>query len=40
MKKLINIWKSTISGAEYEMPADWMPQFGGWELVGSRWVEA
>ena len=36
---LINIWKSTLSGVTYEMPADWLPQFGGWELVGSYWKD-
>lgn len=35
--KLINVWKSTITGAEIEAPADFLPQFGGWELVGSYW---
>ena len=28
-----NFWKSTMSGVVYEMPASWMPRFGGWELV-------
>ena len=33
--KLYNIWKSIPTGCTYEMPVDWMPQFGGWELVGT-----
>lgn len=33
MKK--NLWKSTISNKVYEMPTDWIPEFGGWELVGT-----
>lgn len=32
MKK-INIWKSLYTNELYEMPIDWLPQFGGWELV-------
>jgi len=34
---LINLWKSTLSGAVYEMPADWLPAKGmmGWELIGT-----
>lgn len=43
MKKLVNLWHSTLSGCTYEMPADWMPKpefSSGWELIGSRWVEA
>ena len=39
MKKLMNIWKSTYTGATYMADADWMPQYGGWELIGSCWVE-
>ena len=34
MKKY-NLWKSTITGQIYEMSTDWMPEFGGWELVGT-----
>ena len=33
--KLVNLWKSTLSGVVYEMPVDWLPQFGGWDLVGT-----
>ena len=29
----MNLWKSTITNTIYEMPIDWVPQFGGWELV-------
>ncbi len=35
MKKLYNLWKSTYTNEIYEMPTDWLPQFGGWELVGT-----
>ena len=31
----INLWKSTYSDKIYEMPIDWLPTFGGWELVGT-----
>jgi len=31
-RKKVAIWRSTYSGELYEMPADWMPRFGGWEL--------
>lgn len=34
MKK-VNLWKSTITNVVYEMPIDWLPRFGGWELVGT-----
>lgn len=34
MKK-VNLWKSIYSEQVYEMPLDWMPKFGGWELVGT-----
>ena len=34
MKK-VNLWKSIYSGQVYEMPLDWMPQFDGWELIGT-----
>lgn len=30
-----NLWKSTITNTIYEMPIDWVPQFGGWELIGT-----
>ena len=30
-----NLWKSVYSGEIYEMPIDWLPKFGGWELVGT-----
>lgn len=33
MKK--NLWKSIYTNQIYEMPVDWLPQFGGWELVGT-----
>ena len=33
MKK--NLWKSELTGAIYEMPIDWMPEFGGWTLLGT-----
>ena len=31
----MNLWKSTITNTIYEMPIDWVPQFGGWELIGT-----
>lgn len=34
MKKY-NLWKSTYTNEVYKMPIDWMPQFGGWELIGT-----
>ena len=34
MKKM-NLWRSTLTNVVYEMPIDWLPQFGGWELVGT-----
>lgn len=30
-----NLWKSVYTGIIYEMDIDWLPQFGGWELVGT-----
>jgi hypothetical protein len=30
-----NLWKSTLTGKIYEAPTDFIPQFGGWELVGT-----
>lgn len=35
IKNMKNLWKSTITNTIYEMPIDWVPQFGGWELVGT-----
>ena len=34
MKKY-NLWKSTITNCVYEMPEGWLPEYGGWVLVGS-----
>ena len=34
MKKY-NVWKSTITGAIYEMPLDFIPQYEGWEFMGT-----
>ena len=34
MKKY-NLWKSVPTGCIYEMPLDWFPVYGGWELVGT-----
>lgn len=31
----MNVWRSTYTGEVYEMPMDWMPQFDGWELIGT-----
>lgn len=33
--KTYNIWKSVYTNIVYEMPVDWLPQFGGWELIGT-----
>jgi len=32
---LVNIWKSTITGCEVEAPVDFLPDFGGWELIAT-----
>ena len=34
MKKY-NLWKSIYTGQIYEAPIEWMPQYGGWELIGT-----
>lgn len=31
----VNLWRSVYSGQVYEMSLDWLPQFGGWELIGT-----
>lgn len=31
----VNVWKSIYSNEIYEMPIDWLPKFGGWELLGT-----
>lgn len=31
----MNIWKSLYTGETYEMPTDWLPEYGGWELIGT-----
>ena len=31
----VNLWKSEYTNEIYEMHTDWMPQYGGWELVGT-----
>lgn len=31
----MNLWKSAITGQIYMMPLNWMPQFDGWELIGT-----
>lgn len=30
-----NLWKSIYTNKVYEMPIDWLPKFGGWELIGT-----
>lgn len=30
-----NLWKSVYTNKVYEMPIDWLPKFGGWELIGT-----
>lgn len=34
-KVLVNVWKSTYTNEVYEMPTEWLPKFGGWELVAT-----
>jgi hypothetical protein len=38
MKKY-NLWKSIYTGEVYEIPVDieYLPKFGGWELIGTIW---
>lgn len=31
----VNLWRSTYTGVVYEMPLNFLPQYGGWELVGT-----
>lgn len=31
----VNLWKSKYTNNVYEMPLDWIPQYDGWELVGT-----
>ena len=33
--KIMNLWKSVHTNMVYEMPVDWLPRYGGWELVGT-----
>lgn len=35
MKK-VNIWRSEYTGEIYKMPVDWLPKFGGWQLIGTE----
>ena len=35
MKKMYNLWKSIYTNKIYEMPTDWLPTYGGWELIGT-----
>jgi len=30
-----NIWMSEYTGITYEAPVDWVPQYGGWILIGT-----
>lgn len=32
---MMNVWRSIYTGEVYEMPMDWIPKFGGWELIGT-----
>ena len=34
-----NVWQPTYTGECYNMPIDWLPQFGGWELIMTITVE-
>ena len=31
----VNLWRSVYTGEVHEAPVDWLPKFGGWELVGT-----
>jgi len=31
----VNLWRSTYSDQVYEMPTNWLPKFGGWDLVAT-----
>ena len=31
----VNLWKSEYTNEVYEMPTDWMPQYDGWQLIGT-----
>ena len=33
--KHFNLWRSTITGQVIEAPIDFLPSFGGWELIGT-----
>ena len=35
IKNMKNIWMSEYTGETFEMPTDWLPQFGGWGLIGT-----
>lgn len=32
---MMNLWYSDHTGNTYEMPVDWIPQYDGWQLVGT-----
>lgn len=34
MKK-VNLWRSVYTGNVYEADTNWLPKFGGWELIGT-----
>ena len=34
MKKY-NLWRSTYTNQTYKMDLDWLPKYGGWELIGT-----
>lgn len=36
----MNLWKSIYTNQIYRAPVDWLPKFGGWELIGTIIVEA
>ena len=31
----VNLWRSTLTGTIVEAPTDFIPSFGGWELIGT-----
>lgn len=32
---MYNLWKSTYTNKIYKMPIEWLPTYGGWELIGT-----
>ena len=38
MKKKVNLWRSIYTGTVYQMELDWLPQYGGYDLLGTIFV--